>query len=102
MNGDWLPVPGVKTSGTVRFFAIGVGNEINRPLLEQLAHQAGGFAAFVSAGDDFDRQAQAFRRKLLRPAAANPRIRFEGGGTYVLFAQLTGNPALTNADFLII
>lgn len=68
----------------VRFFAIGVGNEINKPLLEQLAQQAGGFAAFVSAGDDFDRQARAFRRKLLRPAAANPKIRFEGGGTYDL------------------
>lgn len=68
----------------VRFFAIGVGNEINKPLLEQLAQQAGGFAAFVSAGDDFDRQAQAFRRKLLRPAAARPKIRFEGGGTYDL------------------
>jgi Ca-activated chloride channel family protein len=68
----------------VRFFAIGVGNEINKPLLEQLAHQAGGFAAFVSAGDDFDRQAQAFRRKLSRPAASSPKIRFEGGGTYDL------------------
>lgn len=68
----------------VRFFAVGVGNELNRPLLEQLAHEAGGLAAFISAGDDFARQAQAFRRKLVRPAAARPKISFEGGGAYDL------------------
>ena len=49
-------------------FCIGVGNEVNRPLLEQMADESGGLAAFLSAGDDFDRQAQAFRRKLTRPA----------------------------------
>ncbi len=68
----------------VRFFAVGVGNEVNRPLLEQLANEAGGLAAFISAGDDFTRQASAFRRKLMRPAAARPKIVFEGGGTYDL------------------
>lgn len=72
----------------VRFFAVGVGNELNRPLLEQLAHEAGGLAAFVSSGDDFKRQAQAFRRKLLRPAAARPTLVFEGGGTYDLEPQI--------------
>ena len=47
-----------------RVFCIGVGNEVNRPLLEQLAEESGGLAAFISHGDDFERQAQAFRRKL--------------------------------------
>ena len=42
-----------------------------RELLEQLAEDAGGLAAFISRGDNFERQAKAFRRKLLRPAVTN-------------------------------
>ena len=67
-----------------RVFCIGIGNEVNRPLLSQLAEDAGGLAAFVSQGDDFDRQAKAFRRKLLHPVGTNLSITFEGGGVYDL------------------
>lgn len=66
----------------VRVFCIGVGNEVNRPLLRQIAGDAGGLAAFVSHGDDLERQARGFRRKLLRPAATDVRIRFDGGEVY--------------------
>jgi Ca-activated chloride channel family protein len=76
-----LRLLGERPSGT-RVFAIGVGNEVNRPLLEQLAGDAGGLAAFVSRGDDFERQARAFRRKLLRPAATNLVVEVEGGELY--------------------
>ncbi|MDD5707455.1 MAG: VIT and VWA domain-containing protein, partial [Kiritimatiellae bacterium] len=65
-----------------RVFCIGVGNDVNRPLLEQLAEDSGGLAAFVSRGDDFDRQAAAFRRKLLRPAASALSIKIQGVETY--------------------
>jgi Ca-activated chloride channel family protein len=68
----------------VTVFCVGVGNEVNRPLLTQLAHDAGGLAAFVSADDDFQRQAQAFRRKLTRPAAKDVKIAFNGGEVYDL------------------
>jgi len=61
-----------------RIFCVGVGNDVNRPMLEQLAEDAGGLADFVSRGDDFERRAQAFRRKLLRPAAGDLTITFEG------------------------
>lgn len=67
-----------------RVFAVGVGNEVNRPLLEQMAQDAGGLAAFVSPGDDFERQAKAFRRKLTRPVATDLKITFDGGGVYDL------------------
>ncbi len=63
-------------SGT-RVFCIGIGNDINRPLLKQVAEGAGGLAAFISHQDDFGRQAQAFRRKLLRPVATNVKIRID-------------------------
>src|SRR5207253_8451523 len=57
--------------GNTRVFCIGVGNDVNRPLLEQLAEDSGGLSAFISAGDDFARQARAFRQKLVRPFATD-------------------------------
>ena len=65
-----------------RVFCIGVGNEVNRPLLTQLAEDAGGLASFISHGDDFDRQARAFRRKLMHPAVTDLNIAFGGGAVY--------------------
>lgn len=65
-----------------RVFCIGVGNDVNRPLLEQLAQDSGGLAAFLSHGDNFARAAQAFRRKLMRPAATNLQLDFGGIETY--------------------
>jgi hypothetical protein len=64
--------------GNTRVFCIGVGNDVNRPLLEQLAEDSGGLAAFLSSGDNFARQARAFRQKLTRPFAANLQIQFAG------------------------
>ncbi|MCA9258714.1 MAG: VWA domain-containing protein [Planctomycetales bacterium] len=65
-----------------RVFCIGVGNEVNRPLLQQMANDAGGLAAFLSQEENFDRQAEAFRRKLVRPAMANLKLDFDGVHVY--------------------
>jgi Ca-activated chloride channel family protein len=72
-----------KPSG-VTVFCVGVGNEVNRPLLTQLAEEAGGLAAFLSTGDDFKKQAASFRRKLTRPAATEVKLAFDGGDVYDL------------------
>jgi Ca-activated chloride channel family protein len=72
-----------RPAGT-RVFCIGVGNDVNRALLEQLADESGGLAAFVSREDSFDRQAAAFRRKLMRPIATNVQITFDGLDVYDL------------------
>ena len=65
-------------------FCVGIGNEVNRPLLGQLAKETGGLATFISSGDDFERHAEAFRRKLVRPAATGVKIGFEGAAVYDL------------------
>jgi Ca-activated chloride channel homolog len=65
-----------------RVFTIGVGNEVNKPLLEQLARESGGLAAFLSPGDDFQRQAEAFRRKLTRPAMSELDVQLAGVEVY--------------------
>ena len=74
-----------------RVFCVGVGNEVNRPLLSQLAEDAGGLAAFLSHGDNFQRQAKAFRRKLMRPAAGDVRIGFKGLKVYDVEPQQLPN-----------
>jgi Ca-activated chloride channel family protein len=78
---ELLQLIGQRPAGS-RVFCIGVGNEVNRPLLQQLAEDAGGLAAFLSQGDDFQRQSEAFRRKLLRPAATGLTVGFDGGSVY--------------------
>jgi Ca-activated chloride channel family protein len=62
----------------VRVFCVGVGNEVNRPLLKQMAEGAGGLAAFVSTEDSFRRQAHLMRQKLIRPAIENLTVQFAG------------------------
>ncbi len=74
-----------------RVFCIGVGNEVNRPLLEQLAEDSGGLAAFISQGDDFKRQAQAFRRKLTHPVATDLDIGFDGVQVYDVEPRILPN-----------
>lgn len=74
-----------------RVFCIGVGNEVNRPLLEQLADDSGGLAAFISRGDDFKRQARAFRRKLMHPVATGLDIRFDGIQVYDVEPRILPN-----------
>ena len=74
-----------------RVFCVGVGNDVNRPLLKQLAREAGGLAAFISHGDDFDRQARAFRRKLIRPAMTNLQINLADERVYDLEPPTLGN-----------
>jgi Ca-activated chloride channel family protein len=74
-----------------RVFCIGVGNEVNRPLLEQVAQDTGGLAAFISKGDNFNRQASAFRRKLMRPAVSNLRVSIDGVDVYDLEPPILPN-----------
>jgi Ca-activated chloride channel family protein len=65
-----------------RIFCVGMGNDVDRSLLEQVAQEGGGLAAFVSPGDNFERQARAFRQKLLRPVAMGLKIDFDGERIY--------------------
>ncbi len=78
-----MPLIGSRPSNA-KVFCIGVGNDVNRALLSQIAEDAGGLAAFISHADNFERQAKAFRRKLTQPAASNVKIDFAGLDVYDL------------------
>ena len=74
-----------------RVFCVGVGNEVNRPLLRQVAEEAGGLASFISHGDNFERQAKAFRRKLTHPVARNVQIAIDGVSVYDVEPKILPN-----------
>jgi Ca-activated chloride channel family protein len=74
-----------------RVFCIGVGNEVNRPLLEQMAQDSGGLAAFLSQGDNFTRAAKSFRRKLMTPVATGLQVDFNGLEVYDLEPKVLPN-----------
>jgi Ca-activated chloride channel family protein len=59
-----------------RVFCVGLGNDVNRPLLSQLADETGGLAAFISHDDDLRQKAAALRRKLTRPALTDVTLDF--------------------------
>jgi Ca-activated chloride channel family protein len=64
-----------------KVFCIGVGNEVNKPLLKEISEESGGLASFISRGDNFKRRAEGFRRTLMHPAVSNITIDF-GNGAY--------------------
>ena len=74
-----------------RVFCIGIGNDVNRPLLEQMAQDSGGLAAFVSRGSNYKRLADAFRRKLMHPAATDVRVSFTDGQVYDIEPKVLPN-----------
>ncbi len=74
-----------------RVFCIGVGNDVNRPLLEQMAEDSGGIASFVSRESNFERLAEAFRRKLMHPVASDLDIRFDGVKVYDIEPKVLPN-----------
>ena len=64
-----------------RVFCIGVGNEVNRPLLSQLAEETGGLAAFLSHRRRFRPAGQRLRLKRCAPRPTT-RIDVEGVEVY--------------------
>lgn len=77
--------------GNTRVFCIGVGNDVNRQLLEQLAEDSGGLASFISASDNFARQAKAFRQKLVRPFATGLQLQIDGAHVFDLEPAVVPN-----------
>lgn len=67
-----------RQAGDARIFSFGIGNEINRPLLERLARETGGLADYVSGQDEVERKVRLMQMKLASPAAENLAIKIDG------------------------
>jgi Ca-activated chloride channel family protein len=85
-----------------RVFCIGVGNDVDRGLLQQIADETGGLAAFLSQQDDLARQAGAFRRKLTRPVMTDLAFDFQGADVYDLQPAPQKLPSLYHGSPLVV
>jgi Ca-activated chloride channel family protein len=74
----------LERGGAVRIFSIGIGNEVNRPLLNTLAQATGGYSDFISSADDVERKSKALSAKILHPVAENLEVKIDGVKTYDL------------------
>jgi Ca-activated chloride channel family protein len=91
--------------GNARVFCIGVGNDVNRPLLEQLAEDSGGLSAFLSSSDNFAAR-PARSAKLMRPlpggwksfAGVDVTDLSRGGAESLLSAPVRSTAGITAAD----
>lgn len=61
-----------------RIFSFGIGNEINRPLLDRLAVETGGLADYLSGQDEIARKIGLMQVKLASPVAENLKLRIDG------------------------
>ena len=62
----------------VRIFSFGIGNDVNRPLLDRLSVETGGLADYLSGQDEIERKVRLMGAKLASPAAENLSVRFDG------------------------
>jgi Ca-activated chloride channel family protein len=65
-----------------RVFSVGIGNEVNRPLLSALAKSTGGYCDFVSSSDDAARKAALLAGKMLNNSADRLEVSFQGVEVY--------------------
>ena len=61
-----------------RLFVMGVGNDVNAPLLDQMAAQASGMRNYVRPGEDFEIAVSALFQQLSHPVMTGLTLTIEG------------------------
>ena len=67
-----------RSATQTRIFSFGIGNEVNRPLLDRLATQTGGLADYVSGQDEVERKIRLIQAKLSSPVATDLELSVDG------------------------
>lgn len=69
----------------VRLFTFGIGDEVSRPLLSQLAEKNGGYATYISSDDSIAVVIQDYFRRASFPVMKNLMLDFGGLSTYDVY-----------------
>ncbi|MFO0782770.1 MAG: VIT and VWA domain-containing protein [Phycisphaerales bacterium] len=67
-----------KNAGTTRVFTFGIGNNVNRYLLEEMARQGRGACDIVLLADAADKAVELFNRRIQTPVLMDISVAFEG------------------------
>jgi Ca-activated chloride channel family protein len=70
-----------------RFYAFGVGYDVDAHLLDDLARQGKGSASYVRPGEDIDDAVTTLRRRVQHPAARDVRLAINGAEVRDLFPR---------------
>ncbi len=73
--------------GAVRFFTLGVGNDVNTTLLDTLAADNRGMAEYLDAEEDLEVVVSNFYRKISRPVLADLDLDLGGASAYDVFPR---------------
>jgi Ca-activated chloride channel family protein len=73
--------------GDSRIFSFGVGNSVNRYLLERMAQAGRGAAAYVRIDEDGERAVDGLYRRLERPALTDVEVDWGGMGATDVFPE---------------
>jgi len=75
---ELLRVVDQRNQAGTRIFAMGVGHDVNIPLLDKLAEKNHGTRNYVKAGEDIEAPASALVRKLSRPVMSDLALAIDG------------------------
>lgn len=68
-----------RNRATTRVFSFGIGNSVNRYLLDNMARAGGGEAEYVLLTADADKAVERFARRISTPVLANINVAFSDG-----------------------
>lgn len=71
----------------LRFFAFGVGYDVDAKLLDDLADRGSGSVSYVKPGENVSEAVTTLRRRVEHPCARNVTIRVQGANVFELFPE---------------
>lgn len=91
-----------KTAGTSRVFSFGIGNSVNRFLIEQMARMGRGAAEIVSLESQSDEAAERFFERIHSPVLTNITVDFGGLAIDQVYPDPAALPDLFSAQPVIL
>lgn len=76
-----------ETSGNVRVFAFGVGNDVNTKLLDRLAEETRAVSEYIRPGEDMEVPISRFFDKISRPAMTSLKLEMPGAEVYDVYPK---------------
>ncbi len=68
--------------GTARMFTFGIGNGVNRFLIDAMGSEGRGASEIVTLESDADKAVERFTKRLRSPVLTDIQVKFEGGDTF--------------------
>jgi Ca-activated chloride channel family protein len=82
---------GARNRSHVRLFPFGIGDDISKPLLAELAARNGGYPTYITSDDSIAATVQNYFRRVSQPVLAGLALDYGGLATYDRYPDTLGN-----------